>query len=210
MSTIGYMGSDINRVGDRVESRKSYLMMGRTAEGDSVIRLDSDRDYRVSEEDPALVIRTEQDGEWKWKPVTGAEELKQFLEKATLQEKRENLGLWKDARKWVIFGGKDGIPQDGEVRPISERWDTQTFSYDETARDTHDRTCAWARNYSRILGGEVLVNLVQSATGTLAVLEEPQAITRTEVEYVTLWGICGAGELPQMTEEKVYQEPDRV
>ncbi|MBI2265662.1 MAG: hypothetical protein HYU64_10885 [Armatimonadetes bacterium] len=205
-SSVSYIGSNINRVGERVDTRESYLVRGKTAQGEPVIQVDSDRDYVVSEKDPALVIRTEECGEWKWKPVTDIAQLKQFLERASAKEKKEQLGLWRDAHRWLVFGKKDGIPQSKEVTPMGERWDSLTFHNNETATDSHGRTCAWARHYSRVQARDVKVTLMQTAGGPLAVLEEPQEIGRTEVKYVTVWGINGAGDsLPYETWTKIHQ-----
>ncbi len=110
-----------SRVGQSAGVESSYLMNGRNIEGDPVIKLDRTRDYKVEPKDEVLVQRSSTEGVWTWSPVKSVQDLQQFLSQSSPADRGEQLGLWKDKKRALIFP-PDGKIQESEVTPLGQRY----------------------------------------------------------------------------------------
>lgn len=203
-----YVDSAFQNLGKTADTRTSYLLKSKTVKGDPVIKVDSDKDYKVDDDAPALVVRKQgDDGQFSWKPVTDTKEFKELFNKASIEDKREHFGLWTDARKWVIMP-KDGIPQDKEVQTLGQHWDEHQFhSADKVYSKEYRQPMAWIDNYTQVVDSGVKLSERESVTGNLTILEEPQKITKSEAQITTLWGLYGDGWRPAQTSTLVNTCP---
>jgi hypothetical protein len=178
-----------NRLGEKVGVRRSYVIPSKTASGSPVVKLDRDKDRTVSDSDPALVIREKSaEGTWSWKPVENVDQFTSFMNKASVSDQRENLGLWEDKKSWV-FGKPDGKVQDQEVRSMGSEWD-QPKSYDVEKRydPKNDLNSGYAEHLIKVDSNRVNCKLQQGVTGAITVLEEPMFVGETHIhEAETLW-----------------------
>lgn len=164
------------RLGQTVRIDTSYLLRSKTVKGEPVLRVDRDKDYKVGDEDEALVIRSEKDGKWDWNPVSDVKQLQDFLAKASVQDKSEHLGLWTDSRRWVVIP-RDGIIQDDEVVTMGQaskklqRVDSGTHYNNE-----YEQNDSWRYFHAGVDPSRLEVEHRQTATGVLAVFKEPQVI----------------------------------
>jgi hypothetical protein len=193
-----------SRVGQSAGFDTSYLLRSKTAKGDPILRVDREKDYATSENDQALVLRTEKDGQWDWQPVTDAKQLKEFLAKAAPQDKRENLGLWTDSRSWLI-GSRDGEVQAGEVVTMGQAAQNLQLVGSETHYNTqYQQNDSWSNHYAGIDPSRLEVEMRSTPTGELAVFKEPKVVAKSTVEVTTLWGLYGSGWRPAETEIITY------
>ncbi|MEQ8224700.1 MAG: hypothetical protein ABRQ37_20445 [Candidatus Eremiobacterota bacterium] len=169
---------------DKIGTHITNLIKGKTVKNEPVIRIDYDNDSFVSGNDPGLVMKKEHDGEWKWEPVSDFKQLQYFLKIATTEEKRDNLGLWKD--KGSFLRKPDGIPQDKEVTTMGEKWDSMNLC-EETSEysEEYGRDVSWSKFYTQVFDDEVKVKIKNNITGTIARLEEPEYVMKEDKKEVT-------------------------
>lgn len=173
-----------NHLGENLGVRNSYLIPSKTVLGNPTVKLDRDCDHTVGADDPALVIRTQsEDGTWQWKPVKNVELVTSFLNTATAQERRENLGLWQDKKSWML-GQPDGFVQDNEVTTMGSEWDKPELCGTEEHFSPKDNlVSAYRESFTKVDGDRVKCEVRTGVTGTIAVLEEPVYVgeSRTHV-----------------------------
>lgn len=202
------------RLNALVGHRTSFVVNAKTVTGESVLKLDRDCDGQVSTAEPVLVLK---EGE-TWRPVRNVGELGEFLETTRGKERGLNLGLWRDARSWLVFAA-DGKIQDREVTPMSGHprgpqdwtlrggapriphaetvWSTEHFH--SMAQQEHEQIPATeytAYYYTKIDPSCVSLGSAETPAGPVTTLKEGQVVSRTHVEQVTAYARDGAAIVP--------------
>lgn len=192
--------------------RTSNLVSAQSAKGESVLKLDRDRDGRVDRHDPVLVLRDSVEAAWR--PVKDADELKGFLEATPGRERGERLGLWRDARRWVIFSPDGDIqkrevfaiggpPKDpsawtlrgGTPRPrhAEDMWNQEKFHHlEEQLHEEYRVPECTAYFYVKTDPAQVNVGTVDGQP----TFNESLVVSRTHMEQVTCFGRDGNNYVP--------------
>lgn len=177
-----------SRIGDPVATRTSHLVQSKSVTGEPVVRLDRNCDDKDTRWDSALVTRVNQHADWK--PVRNVAELETFLASASEDDKRNNLGQWKDKREWV-FWSPDGQIQPREVKTM---WEVNLY---DKAR-LHSR----AEEPDPVHGGPLIdaAYYVRLDPGTAAVkdgkYEEQIVVSDSYITRTTEWAKDGPHWIP--------------
>ncbi len=177
-----------SRIGDQVGTRTSHLVASKSVTGEPVVRLDRNCDDKDTRWDSALVTRV--NGHADWKPVKNVAELESFLQSASPEDKRDNLGLWKDKREWV-FWSPDGQIQPREVKSMMDvnLYDKATLhSRAEEPDPVHGGPLIDAAYYVRVDPG---VTTVKDGK-----YEEPIVVSDSYVTRTTEWAQDGKYWIP--------------
>lgn len=205
--------------------RTSFLVNARTAQGESVLKLDRDCDGQVDRRDPVLVMRDNTE-EANWRPVKNVGELGKFLETTVASERGQKLGLWYDRRQWVVgkpngkienrevaaIGGPPERPEDwtlrGGKRPVAhaeDLWNTDKFfGMAEKNHPEHDAPQYTAYYYTRVDPAKVHLGTAETPAGPVTTWNEPQVGSRTHVEEVTSYAQDGPHWVPMAVKEYDY------
>ena len=167
-------------------------MTGKTVHGAPVLKIDEDHDGRVTGSDPALVVKIQGDGgQPSWKPVGSREEFKALFDKATLEDKRDCFGVWRDSREWLIFPG-NGIPENKEVETLGHRWSQrQAGGSDTIYSPEYQQDRAWVDKWCSTVDEAVRVDEQTTLAGSVFTLREPQRVTACDAKVVAVWANCG-------------------
>ena len=205
--------------------KTSYIVNAKTVSGDSVLKLDRDRDGQVAAQEPALVMKDSSQPEG-WRPVKSVAELSQFLEATPAKQRATDLGLWRDARRFLVVPA-DGRLQKSEVTPMGGHpvdktwslrggtakiphaesvWSAEKFhSISETMHDDYDVPEYTSYHYVKTDPARVHVATEETPAGTVSTFNESQVITHTHVEQVTCFARDGQHWVPMGFKDTDYR-----
>lgn len=131
----------------------------------------------------------------EWQPIKSLKELSQALKR----EASDDVGLWQDRRRYVVFG-PDGQIQDDEVTTLAQRWSESRLVNCQSVEDPSGREVESAVHF-----GKIDFALVKTQSTTEGVLVEPARVTRSEHQQVESWGyIRGGYRYPASHRRTIY------
>jgi len=115
-----YAFTNNNFVGTSVHSRLTPVVVDKAADGQPVLK-PCQKDTFVPE-NPHTAIAYRPSAEADWQPVRSISQLQEVVKNTPAGQLGEQLGIWTDTKRFGIVGARDGVPQNSEVQPFSQRW----------------------------------------------------------------------------------------
>jgi len=116
-----YSFSQNNFVGQTARTGMTNLVVANAANGEPVVKPCRPDSFVPVSDHVALAHR--QSSESDWQPVRSLAQFQDIVKNTPAEQLGHNLGVWTDKRKYVIFGSRDGVPQNREVQTFQQRWD---------------------------------------------------------------------------------------
>ena len=106
----------------RTASREmTNLVVGNAANGEPVVKPCKPDSFIPVGEHIALAHRPSADADWQ--PVRSLAQFQDIVKNTPAEQRGQNLGVWTDKKSFWIFGKRDGVPQNSEVKTFAQRWD---------------------------------------------------------------------------------------
>lgn len=209
--TTRYAFSKDNFIGQAKGSIQTPLVVASTVKGEPVVSLCDPDGFVPRENGEALVSRNT---EGQWQPIASLEQLQQALASTPKDKLGDSLGIWTDSRHLLIFG-KDGVPQDREVRTLQSHWDDNAQSESVRYNDLGVRngdpnsppqamTVGWSIADARVRPAEVNVLPAVFPNKQVGVLSEPLFVDSHEILRVTDFEDHGYGFTPTSVESTLH------
>ena len=116
-----YSFSQNNFLGQTASRAMTNLVVANAANGEPVVKpCKADTFIPISDH---LAIAHRSNAESDWQPVRSLAQFQDIVKNTPAEQLGQNLGVWTDKKSFWIFGKRDGLPQNSEVKTFSQRWD---------------------------------------------------------------------------------------
>ena len=115
-----YSFSQNNFVGQTAQRSQTGLVVAPSANGEPVLKPCLPDSFIPQNANQALAHRPNAESDWQ--PVRSVAQLQEIVKSTPADQLGQNLGVWSDKKTFYIFGKRDGVPQNSEVKSFGDRW----------------------------------------------------------------------------------------
>lgn len=116
-----YSFSQNKFVGQTASREMTNLVVANAANGEPVVKPCKPDSFVPVSDHVALAHRPNAEADWQ--PVRSLAQLQDIVANTPAEQRGQNLGVWTDKKSFWIFGKRDGVPQNSEVKSFAQRWD---------------------------------------------------------------------------------------